>query len=141
MPSLNNGKGLVVDVDRIANHFHDRAAAVVAKALGAEVLIFLTNVPGLLKDVHDPGSRVDFLDLAEIPNAIGLAQGSMKKKLLAAKEALEAGVERAVIADSRREAPVGNALAGDGTVITGGVATSRTSDRVARTAEMVEALS
>ncbi|MBI2773813.1 MAG: hypothetical protein HYX56_04895 [Chloroflexi bacterium] len=67
----------------------DRAAARIAVALGARELIVLTNVPGLLRDLGDPRSIVPAASLAE---ADALAQGRMKKKVLAAREALEAGV-------------------------------------------------
>jgi acetylglutamate/LysW-gamma-L-alpha-aminoadipate kinase len=75
------GEGLNVD--------GDRAAAAIAAALGAERLVILTNVAGLLRDVADPSSLVAEARLEE---ADALAQGRMKKKVLAAREALSAGV-------------------------------------------------
>jgi acetylglutamate/LysW-gamma-L-alpha-aminoadipate kinase len=41
----------------------------------------------------------------------------MKKKVLGAKEALERGVCRVIIADGRIQQPISNALAGGGTII------------------------
>ena len=41
----------------------------------------------------------------------------MKKKILAAREALAAGVHRVVLGDSRRPAPIRAALQGEGTVL------------------------
>jgi acetylglutamate/LysW-gamma-L-alpha-aminoadipate kinase len=67
----------------------DRAAARIAAALGAEQLVILTNVPGLLRDVADRSSVVSQATLDE---ADALAHGRMKKKVLAAREAIEAGV-------------------------------------------------
>ncbi|HET8568827.1 MAG TPA: [LysW]-aminoadipate kinase [Candidatus Limnocylindria bacterium] len=67
----------------------DRVAARVAAALGAAELVILTNVPGLLRDVSDRASVVARATVAE---AEQLAAGRMKKKVLAAKEALSAGV-------------------------------------------------
>ncbi|MGH2378296.1 MAG: [LysW]-aminoadipate kinase [Candidatus Limnocylindria bacterium] len=67
----------------------DRAAAAIAGALGAERLLILTNVAGLLRDVSDPSSLVPEAGLEE---ADALAHGRMKKKILAAREALDAGV-------------------------------------------------
>ncbi len=67
----------------------DRAAARVAAAIGARELLILTNVPGLLRDVADPGSVVPD---ATPDEADALARGRMKKKVLAAREALDAGV-------------------------------------------------
>ena len=72
----------------------DRVAAKVAAAIDADALIILTNVPGLLRDVSDPSSLVAETTLDE---ADALAQGRMKKKILAAREALAAGVDEVVI--------------------------------------------
>jgi [amino group carrier protein]-L-2-aminoadipate 6-kinase len=104
--------GEVVNVDA------DRAAARVAAALGADALVLLTNVPGLLRDRADPGSLVRAVPRAEAPSAVELAAGRMRKKVLAAREALEAGVGRVVIGPSAVEEPVRRALAGEGTVFT-----------------------
>ena len=79
----------------------------------------------------------------------GLAQGRMKKKLLAAKEALERNVPTIVLADSRRAMPVRAALRGEGTVIgePAGLETERLDHEglllahfAARSAETVEVL-
>ena len=72
----------------------DRVAARIAVAIDADALLILTNVPGLLRDVHDPGSLVAEATLDE---AEQLAQGRMKKKILAAREAIEGGVDEVVI--------------------------------------------
>ncbi len=72
----------------------DRVAARIAVAIDADALLILTNVPGLLRDIHDPSSLVAETTLAE---AEQLAQGRMKKKILAAREALEGGVDEVVI--------------------------------------------
>ena len=72
----------------------DRVAARVAAAIDADALLILTNVPGLLRDIDDPSSLVAETTLDE---AETLAQGRMKKKILAAREALEAGVDEVVI--------------------------------------------
>jgi len=100
------GEGLNVD--------GDRAAAAVATALKADALIILTNVPGLLRNVDDPSSLVAAASLDE---ADGLAQGRMKKKVMAAREATLGGVPRIVIASGRIDRPVARALAGEGTRI------------------------
>ena len=95
----------------------DRAAAMVAAAVGAEHLIILSNVPGLLANFPDETSVIRAISRGEIDRALNIAGGRMKKKVLAAQEALEAGVNRIVLADSRRAAPISAALAGEGTVI------------------------
>ena len=100
------GEGLNVD--------GDRAAAAVAVALGAEALVILTNVSGLLRSVDDPRSLVADATLDE---ADALAQGRMKKKALAAREAIDGGVARVIVASGRIARPVTAALAGGGTRI------------------------
>jgi len=45
------------------------------------------------------------------------ADGRMKKKVMGAGEALEAGVPKVVFADARGENPIQRAIAGQGTVI------------------------
>jgi len=94
----------------------DRAAAQTAAALGAEQLILLTNVPGLLREFPDESSLLRSVPRTELAGAESLAKGRMKKKVLAAGEALEGGVRRVTIADARRDRPVSTALAGQGTV-------------------------
>jgi acetylglutamate/LysW-gamma-L-alpha-aminoadipate kinase len=95
----------------------DRAAAAVAGALDAEDLLILSDVPGLLRDRSDPASVVPVVPADEIQGAMSLAQGSMRKKLLGAREALEGGVGRVVLGLGRGQAPVRRALAGAGTVL------------------------
>jgi acetylglutamate/LysW-gamma-L-alpha-aminoadipate kinase len=97
----------------------DRAAAALATALAADALIILSNVPGLLADFPDETSLIRHVDPARLDLVEGLAQGRMKKKLLAAREALSGGVQAVILADSRRPNPLRAALAGEGTVIGG----------------------
>jgi acetylglutamate/LysW-gamma-L-alpha-aminoadipate kinase len=95
----------------------DRAAAAIAAALEADVLVILTNVPGLLRDVDDPSSLIREIPRARLDDAMDIAGGRMKKKVMGAKEALETGVKRVVFASANTERPVTEALAGNGTVI------------------------
>jgi acetylglutamate/LysW-gamma-L-alpha-aminoadipate kinase len=95
----------------------DRAAAMLAGALEASALIILSNVPGLLRDFPDESSLIRRVPASEVGLIEGFAQGRMKKKLLAAREALGSGVPAVVLADSRRDCPIRAALAGEGTVI------------------------
>ncbi len=95
----------------------DRVAAQVAVALGAETLLLLTNVGGVLRDRHDPESRFDSVSRDAVDSMMPYAEGRMRKKILAAKEAAAGGVGRIVIASSTVPEPVEHALAGHGTVI------------------------
>lgn len=94
----------------------DRAAAVLAQDLKADTLLLLSNVPGLLRNVQDPSSLIRSVQQGEIDEMMDFAQGRMKKKVLGAKEALAAGVQRVIIGDGRRATPISDALAGQGTV-------------------------
>ena len=96
----------------------DRAAAQVAGALHADTLIILTNVPGLLANFPDETSLMKHIDGKDIERAIDIAGGRMKKKVLAAQEALELNVNRIILADSRKPNPISSAVAGEGTEIT-----------------------
>jgi len=95
----------------------DRAAAATAVALGAEALVILSNVPGLLRDVDDESTLLRRVERAALDDAMKLARGRMRIKLLGAREALEGGVGRVILADARRSEPIRRALAGEGTVI------------------------
>ncbi len=109
-PPAVTEKGEVVNVDA------DRAAAAVAVALGAPDLLLLTNVPGLLRDPSDPTTLVREVARQSVEEVLPLAAGRMRKKVLAAQDALRGGVGRVVIASSAGRAPVTRALAGEGTV-------------------------
>ncbi|GIX47011.1 MAG: putative acetylglutamate kinase-like protein [Candidatus Tectimicrobiota bacterium] len=95
----------------------DRAAAVLAGALRAHTLLILSNVPGLLRNVHDERSLIPHVPRAELEAALALAQGRMKKKIMGAAEALAQGVKRVVLGDARLPHPIRQALSGQGTRI------------------------
>jgi acetylglutamate/LysW-gamma-L-alpha-aminoadipate kinase len=95
----------------------DRAAAMLAIALKADTLLLLTAVPGLMHSFPDESTLIRNLPGARLEEAIGFAEGRMKKKVLGAQEAIAGGVKRVIIADGRVEAPISNALGGNGTVI------------------------
>jgi acetylglutamate/LysW-gamma-L-alpha-aminoadipate kinase len=109
-PPAITAAGEVVNVDA------DRIAAAVAVAVRADALVLLTNVPGLLRDRNDPTSLIPSVRREEIERVLPLAEGRMRKKVLAAEAARKGGVERVVIASSRIAGPVEHALAGEGTV-------------------------
>ena len=81
----------------------DTVAAAVAKALDAESVVFLTDTPGILRDVADPGSRIAELTRAECEQLLrdGVITGGMVPKVEACFDALDAGARRAVILDGR----------------------------------------
>lgn len=91
----------------------DRAAAALAGALGASDLVIATNVPGLLRDVHDQTSLIRHIAAERLEEYSACAQGRMRKKMLGAKEALAGGVARVHIGN----APLLDLLGGAGTTI------------------------
>jgi acetylglutamate/LysW-gamma-L-alpha-aminoadipate kinase len=96
----------------------DRAAAETAKALHANTLLLLSNVPGLLSEFPDESTLVRNVSGDQIDEyAQRYAQGRMRIKLLGAKEALDGGVQRVIIGDARVANPITKALDGLGTVI------------------------
>lgn len=109
--ALSPEDGISLNVDG------DRLAAAAANALEADVLVILSNVPGLLSDPSDITSLIPQADLSRWEGLEKCAEGNMKRKLLAAKEALEKKVEKVIIADSREENPLSRALSGGGTML------------------------
>ena len=110
-PVAVSAKGEALNVDA------DRAAAMIAAALKADTLVLLTAAPGLMEKYPDETTLVKHVSPAQLPAALEMAQGRMKKKVLGAGEALQGGVGRVIIADGRVEQPVTRALAGDGTLV------------------------
>ncbi len=105
------------DAGEAINVDGDRAAAAGAAAFQAETLVMLSNVPGLLRDFPDEASLIQQISRNQIGGFMEVAQGRMKKKVMGAAEAIEAGVGRVVFADGRVAEPVSRALAGGGTQI------------------------
>lgn len=101
--------------DGLLNVDGDRASAAVAAVLRVAELVILSNVRGLLRDTANPDSVIDRLDARQIDEAMGLAQGRMKRKILGVQEAISGGVARVVIGDGRVGQPVSRALHGAGT--------------------------
>jgi acetylglutamate/LysW-gamma-L-alpha-aminoadipate kinase len=95
----------------------DRAAAMIASAVGAKQLIILSNVPGLLRSFPDESTLIPHIAYSQLEQALGFAEGRMKKKVLGASEAIAAGVQQVVFGDARTERPIFNAMSGKGTVI------------------------
>ena len=93
----------------------DRAAAYVAAKVKAERVLFLTNVDGLLMD----NKLVKSLSLSEAKEMLPKIGHGMEKKVLAATESLEMGVNEALIANGQNENPISSAISHENcTVIT-----------------------
>ncbi len=79
----------------------DEAAGAVAGAIGAYKMVFLTDVPGWLRDPADPDSLIGQTTVDEVQEALPGLQGGMRPKLEACVEAIHAGVSAAHILDGR----------------------------------------
>lgn len=83
----------------------DYMAVAVAGALKAQKLVFLTDVEGVLKDVHDSDSVLSFIKADEIEGlkADGTISGGMIPKVDCCMEAVNLGVNHVHILDGRVE--------------------------------------
>ena len=92
-----------VDGETAYNINADTAAAKLAVALGAEKLILLTDVRGLLRDPKDESTLLPVVELSKVPGLIkdGVIQGGMIPKVDCCVEAVRSGVKNAVILDGR----------------------------------------
>ncbi len=81
----------------------DDAACAIAKAVGADKLVFLTDIEGLYKDINDKSSFISRITAsdAEALIADGLIGGGMLPKLNNCTSAIENGVNRVHILDGR----------------------------------------
>ncbi|HOX02125.1 MAG TPA: acetylglutamate kinase [Candidatus Paceibacterota bacterium] len=81
----------------------DVAAAQVAIALEARRLVFMSDVPGLLRDPRNPKSVIAHLEAAEVEKlkAQGVIDRGMIPKMDSAVAALQAGVEKVSLVDGR----------------------------------------
>jgi acetylglutamate kinase len=79
----------------------DEAAGSVAGAIGAYKLVFLTDVPGWLRDPGDPESLIGQATSGQVDGALAQVEGGMAPKLRACVDAINAGVGAAHILDGR----------------------------------------
>ena len=79
----------------------DEAAGAVARALSAYKIMFLTDVPGWLRDPDDPDSVVSEAAADEVEAELANVTGGMRPKLQACLDAIHGGVSFAHIVDGR----------------------------------------
>ena len=81
----------------------DTAAARIAGELGAESLIAMTDIAGILKDKNDPSTLISSIRVSDLPGQIsdGVIQGGMIPKAECCRSAIEWGVNRVFIIDGR----------------------------------------
>ncbi len=81
----------------------DTAAAKIAGELGAEALISMTDICGVLRDKNDPATLIPWITVEEAPDLIaeGVISGGMIPKVECCVNAIEWGVRRVFIIDGR----------------------------------------
>ncbi len=95
-----------VATDEYGNTYNinaDTAAARIAAELGAENLILMTDIAGLLRDKNDPSTLIPEVNVSEVPflKRRGIISGGMIPKIDCCVEAVRRGVKKTVIIDGR----------------------------------------
>jgi acetylglutamate kinase len=91
------------DETRCFNINADSVAAAVAQAIEAEAVIFLTDTPGIPRDVREPDSLIPELTRSQSEALVreGIIAGGMVPKVEACWDVLAAGIPRTAILDGR----------------------------------------
>ncbi|MEI7957801.1 MAG: acetylglutamate kinase [Verrucomicrobiota bacterium] len=81
----------------------DTAAGAVAAALGAAKMIYLSDVPGIMRDPKEADSLISTLSIEEVQGLIeeGIIAGGMIPKVASAMSAIEKGVKKVHFIDGR----------------------------------------
>lgn len=114
--------------DRDGNTYNingDTAAAHIAGALGAERLIMMTDIAGILRDKDDPSTLIAEMTIDEASRLYqeGVISGGMIPKVNCCIEAIHEGVKNVTIMDGRVSHSILMELLTDegaGTMVTGG---------------------
>ena len=107
--SLNNGyvpvNATVASTEdgQTMNINADTAASRIAAELGAENLILMTDIAGLLKDKDDPSTLIPSVNVSDVPfmKRQGIISGGMIPKIDCCVEAVRRGVRKTSIIDGR----------------------------------------
>lgn len=107
LDTLNNGYIPVISTvgcDAEGNVYNinaDTAAAQIAGMLGAECLISMTDIVGILRDPSNPASLISRIQVSEAPLLMkaGIISGGMIPKVECCIEAIRRGVKRVFIID------------------------------------------
>jgi acetylglutamate kinase len=93
-----------VDIDGQPYNINaDTAAGAIAEALGAEKIVYLTDIAGLRKDIDDAASLIQRITVDELSALIadGTISGGMIPKVESCMQAVRGGVKSAHILDGR----------------------------------------
>ena len=91
------------DLGQAYNVNADTAAAYIAGAMGAERLITMTDIAGILTDKDDPDSLIPCIDINDAVELFrsGVISGGMIPKVECCIEAINHGVKKVIILDGR----------------------------------------
>ncbi len=106
---LNNGYVPVISTtafDKEGNVYNinaDTAAAGIAGVIGAESLISMTDISGILRDKDDPSTLIPKVYVSDIPQLINenIISGGMIPKVDCCRDAIRKGVHKVFIIDGR----------------------------------------
>ncbi|WMJ22183.1 acetylglutamate kinase [Paludicola sp. MB14-C6] len=109
MDALNNGYIPVISTVGVGNDGQayninaDTAAAKIAAKLGAENLILMTDIKGLLEDKDDESTLIPVVQINEVENLMkkNIISGGMIPKIECCVDAIRGGVNRSFIIDGR----------------------------------------
>ena len=99
-------RGATVGTDAVGQGYNinaDTVAGAIAEALGAEKLVYLTDIEGLRRVVDDPSSLIRQASAADIESMVadGTIAGGMIPKVESCVHAVRHGVRNAHILDGR----------------------------------------
>lgn len=117
-----------VGCDKKGNSYNingDTAAAYIAGALGAERLIMMTDIEGILRDKDNPDTLIPYITVEQAKKLYSdkIISGGMIPKVKCCVDAIEKGVKNVVIMDGRVPHSILMELftdEGAGTMVTGG---------------------
>ena len=92
-----------MDGNKCYNVNADMAACVIAAEMKVRKLVFLSDVPGVLRDPQDESSLITTIQIGDIPHMAeeGVISGGMIPKLNSAADAIRAGVGKVHMIDGR----------------------------------------
>lgn len=112
------GSLTISPMGELLNTDGDRVANAIGKALNTDVMISLTDVEGIYKDISTK-ELIKKIKMSETERVLQTLDGGMKKKLYAAIDSLKEGINKIIITSGTLEKPLTKALKNEvGTLIT-----------------------
>ena len=94
---------------------NDDILTLLQEKIQAEIIIQFIEAPGFLENKDDEESLVKFISKENLARRENQVEGRMKRKILALRKLLNHDVGQVILADGRRDHPLKDALAGEGT--------------------------